>query len=254
MRINWHILVWILLLPLPSQSEPSPPPYREVIISTDEWPDLTNKDGTGFIFDLLRAIYEPAGIILSHEFMPWKRTIHEVAAGKADIAIGVYKSDKASKTEVALLKSIYPIIEERIEAVSLHEAAKNWQGQQSLADSKVAIVRGFDHHKLLEIKVKPYYVNDYDQALRMLLAERVKFVLGEQLLTYTILPKYLKEGHELSRNIVFSLPNYMAFTPSEGGRQLLKLYEQRIGQMQKSGELHAIYRKWGLEMPPMPHP
>ncbi len=252
MRINWHILVWILLLPLPSQSEPSPPSSQQVIISTDEWPGLTNRDGSGLIFELLRTIYEPAGIKLAHQFTPWKRTLHEVAAGNADITPGVYRDEDKEET-MGLLISDHPLIEEHVHAVFLSSRVQHWQGQKSLTGQEVAIIRGFySDVPYLKTEIKPYYVNDYDQALRMLMAGRVQFVVGEQLLTNTFMPKYHQEGYELSQKRIYSRFSYVAFSPTERGKQFLQIYTKRMTQLLASGELQALYRKWGWEMPSMP--
>jgi polar amino acid transport system substrate-binding protein len=253
MRINWHILVWVLLLSLTSQSEPSSPPYQQVIIGADEWPEMTNKDGTGFIFELLRTIYEPLDIKLSNQFMPWKRTLHQVAVGKADITLGVHR-DALREEERRLLISDYPLIEEHVSVVFLASKVQHWRGQQSLTGEIVAVIRGFDIEMYLKPKITPYYVNDYDQALRMLIAGRVTFVAGEQLLTDVLMPKYIKKDYELSQQRIFSRLSYVALAPNERGKQFLQLYTERMAQLLVSGELQAIYRKWGWEVPPMPLP
>ena len=254
MRTYWHIFVWILLLPLPSQSEPSTAttPDQPLIISTDEWPGITNKDGSGFIFELLRTIYEPLGIKLSQQFMPWKRTLHEVAIGNADIALGVWRKADG-KSAKGLWTSDYPLMEEHVHAVFLASKVLHWQGQKSLLGQDVAIIRGFDTElPYLKTSMKIYYVNDYDQALRMLIAERVSFVMGEQLLTKVIMPKYVKKGHKISQQRIYSHLSYVAFSPNERGKHFLQLYTKRMTQLLASGELQSFYRKWGWEMPPMP--
>nr|WP_255568461.1 transporter substrate-binding domain-containing protein [Aestuariicella albida] len=148
--------------------------------------------------------------------------------------------------------SDYPLAEERVEVVYRPTRVRSWHGQQSLMGAGVAVVRGFGLEMHLEVEIKPFYVNDYDQALRVLLAGRVKFVLGEQLLTGKILLKYLEDGHKLSRQLVYFRLNYVGFVRSERGGQLLKLYEERMAKLLSGGELHAIYRKWERKMPPMP--
>jgi ABC-type amino acid transport substrate-binding protein len=119
----------------------------------------------------------------------------------------------------------------------------------SLKDAEVALIRGYDFDKYLSVKTKAYYVNDYEQALRMLLAERVMFVIGEQLLTETYLPKYLKKDHNLSRQRIFTSNSYTGFTPSERGEQLLKIYDRGIENLLANGELQNIYLKWDLKIP-----
>jgi polar amino acid transport system substrate-binding protein len=250
MKNFWCHFIGIFLISIDVHSEPYPESSirQPIIISVEEWPGYANKDGSGFIFDLLNAVYKPNGIKLSYHFMPFKRTLHEVAAGKADIAFGIYQ-DSTGKAESQLLRSFRPFFEEQVEAIYLTKRVQKWHGIKNLKDTEIALIRGYNYDKYLSVKIKAYYVSDYKQALHMLLAERVSFVIGEQLLTETYLPKYLKEGHSLSRQMVFNRHNYTGFTPSERGKQLLKLYDKGIEDILISGELHNIYHKWVVKIP-----
>jgi polar amino acid transport system substrate-binding protein len=250
MHSFWCTFTCLFLLSLSVHSEPYPESNirQPIIISVEEWPGYANRDGSGFIFDLLKAVYKPSGLKLSYQFIPYKRTLHKVAEGSADIAFGIYQ-DSTDETKRQLLISYHPFLEEQVEAIYLTKRIQSWRGTNSLKDTEVALIRGYDYDQYLGVKIKAYYVNDYKQALHMLLAERVSFVIGEQLLTETYLPKYLKEGHSLSRQRVFNRHNYTGFTPSERGKQLLKLYDKGIEDILISGELHNIYHKWNVKIP-----
>jgi hypothetical protein len=56
---------------------------KTIFIVTPEWDGQTNKDGTGLFFDIVRSVYEPEGIKMKFEIVPWKRAELMVISDKA---------------------------------------------------------------------------------------------------------------------------------------------------------------------------
>ena len=60
---------------------------KTIHIVTPAWPDQTNEDGNGLFFDIVRSIYEPAGIKMKYEIVPWKRAELMLNSNRADAMV-----------------------------------------------------------------------------------------------------------------------------------------------------------------------
>jgi polar amino acid transport system substrate-binding protein len=48
---------------------------ESITIATPVWKGWTNEDGTGLYFELLKLVYEPVGVSVQYEFVPWARAV-----------------------------------------------------------------------------------------------------------------------------------------------------------------------------------
>ncbi len=46
------------------------PQVTTIHVVTPEWEGYTEQDGTGVYFDLVRAVYEPVGVVMTYEIVP----------------------------------------------------------------------------------------------------------------------------------------------------------------------------------------
>jgi len=60
---------------------------------SEEWEGATNKDGTGFYWDIARAVYEPLDIKVQYQVAPYARGVSDVETGKADAWVGSYENE-----------------------------------------------------------------------------------------------------------------------------------------------------------------
>ena len=140
-------------------------------ITTESWDLYTNTDGSGLFLDITRAIYEPRGIRIDLEFVPYKRALHSLENGNADAMYGTYSTEKEGKPY--LFTPRIPIDKERTVAIFERDNHADWQGQTSLAKAQLAWVRGYDYHESLEVEIGDYVeVTDSRQGLTMLSAGR----------------------------------------------------------------------------------
>ena len=58
--------------------------------ASEEWEGFTNADGTGLYWDIFRMIYEPVGISVQFEIVPYIRATKMVQDQQADAAVAVY--------------------------------------------------------------------------------------------------------------------------------------------------------------------
>jgi polar amino acid transport system substrate-binding protein len=63
---------------------------QELTVQADRWCPYNCEPGTatpGYVIELLQAIFEPKGIKIRYEVVPWDRTLIQARDGKADVAL-----------------------------------------------------------------------------------------------------------------------------------------------------------------------
>ncbi len=220
----------------------------EIHIVTTSWELLTNKDGTGLLFDIVRKIYEPAGIKMRYEFVPWKRAEYMIDSGSADAMLDVYEENIGKN----MLRPEYPMIEEYTAAVFKKNRIKEWDGVKSLSGMRALWLRGYDFDKnprLKDVKLKWDEIDDYDTAWRMLEKGRADVYLD----AFADIQSYVRKNHidmsSYRMETVFSDKGYMAFSKSEKSAKLVEIYDKRITELFKSGELKKVFEKWNYPFP-----
>lgn len=212
---------------------------------TMEWPFQTQRNGTGLYFDLLKSVYEPAGIEINYEFLPFKRAKFMVERHKTDAIVCGYKNDK----EPVGYKYLFPkwhIDIDRVFVIFKPNTVKEWKGPTSLANKVIGRQRGYDYFKKILIKSVDFHEFDYvANGLRMLQADRIDFILGYKndfnissqqipgfdLNDYQIEP--ISQGKKL----------YIKFANTGYSKKLITIFDERMDQLYKSGELSSLYEK-----------
>ncbi len=65
------------------------------------WTRYTQEDGRGVAWDLLRAVYEPAGVRLRIANEPYTRAVGLVLRGEADAWVGAYRGKSTKRFTLA---------------------------------------------------------------------------------------------------------------------------------------------------------
>lgn len=88
---------WLLALllgclaPLSALAEQALP--TEIQLVSEYWAGHTNRDGTGLAWDIMRQVFEPAGVKMSFRIVPYTRSIGLVQRGEADAWLGSYRNE-----------------------------------------------------------------------------------------------------------------------------------------------------------------
>jgi len=112
---------------------------EQVIIVTDEWKSYTDKDETGYYFDLVREVFAESGYTIKIKFMPFKRSMNQVGKGEVDMALGSYLGDAPEGT----LYSLYPTEADSVDAIMKVDTAKNFKNLDSLKNKNVVAKLGY---------------------------------------------------------------------------------------------------------------
>ena len=203
-------------------------------IVTEIWPKFTNKDGSGYYFELLRKVYWPLGVGLNIHYMPYSRAVAELRQGKADVLLGTYDGLFPQPW-----RSKYPVEQDNLDAALSPELFANWQGTESLNGKRVVAGYGGLLNQFYNLNVEYLEVRSVDSMLKMLRSGRVDAVLDYKL---SFLPAFERLGVEPQyiKESVLSKPLYFIFYDSEKGKKLKAIFDLKMELMIKSGEVKQL--------------
>ena len=208
-------------------------------ISSEYWADATNRDGSGLYWDIVRAVYEPAGIDVERRIVPYARSIREVmATGKADAWVASYMDEVDG--------ALYPewhFDADYVAAVYDPERVSEVNGESSLRGRRVAWMRGYAYDDYLSVPVDETLVDDREGGLRMVEEGRIAFFIDAQVEVDAAL-EATGLGDVLDSATVLQLPLYLGFDDTDRGRELRAIWDRRFPQLLKDGTISRLYRKW----------
>lgn len=215
-----------------------------------EWPGYTNSDGTGVYWEIIKRVYQPIGIDVHTQTVPWKRAQYSVKNGKKDAYVGDYFDPSKDRKEFLYPKE-HLSIEEPVVVVFSNRHTLEWKakGKSMLTGMRVAWVRGygFEDNLLDGIALEHKDVNHPAQAILLLKKGRVDAVvdyrsnimdaLADDADSYTL--SLLEKGQKL----------YLVFANTQKSVYLAALFDRRIREMRASGDVSEIYKQYGKALP-----
>ncbi|GAK59140.1 hypothetical protein U27_06116 [Candidatus Vecturithrix granuli] len=214
-------------------------------IVTPEWEEYTQKDGAGVYFDLLRAVYEPVGVTMTFELVPWKRALEMLDRKSADAVPGEYYKEEFRMPR-------YPIDFDETSVVFKKANIAEWQGIQTLAGKTLAWLRGYDFHvepEMAGIQYKWLEVDAVEQALKMLEKDRIDGYLDTTDEIETYLEELQFDPTFYHIEPLWTRDLYLLFADTPKSKVLIEIYDQRIPELLASGELQKIFEKWKISFP-----
>ncbi|WP_153787695.1 ABC transporter substrate-binding protein [Pseudomonas sp. EMN2] len=238
MGVRTVVLALMLLVAPAAMARDTPAQVRLV---SEEWLDYTNADGSGVAWDVLRKVFEPAGVKVVTQSAPYSRAVGLVRRGEADAWVGSYKEENDD--------NLYPrwhFDMDHIYALGL--AGKPVPTPDNVGQYRLAWVRGYDYASYLPNVHNFREVQRREGILPMLEHDRVDFYIDAQTEVDYVLgqsphPERFRSTH------VAELPLYLAFTRSEQGKALSALFDKRMAELVRSGELKPIFERWKQPCP-----
>ncbi|MDM8537022.1 transporter substrate-binding domain-containing protein [Desulfobacterales bacterium HSG17] len=219
---------------------------RTIRIFTPSWPGQTNADGTGLFFDIVRSIYEPAGIKMTYKIVPWKRAEKMLMTNQADAMVDVLKSN-------AYITPVYPMNVLQQYVVFRKDNIKKWKGIETLENKSLVWIFGYDFHKNHHLKSKKFKWTEaktHASAWQMVVKGRTDFYLD----VLADFENYIKNNNidmeHYGIENVWNENTYMSFANSEKSKKLIEIYDKRIITLFQSGELKKIFEKWNYKFSP----
>lgn len=248
------ILFCLLMLPGPACAAAGNASnrIRHIHIVTPAWKNQTHADGTGLFFEILRRVYEPEGIRMEFEIVPWKRAHAMIDANQADARLAIIR------TSPDQWMPRYPLYVDYTVAVFRPETIQQWKGRESLDGKRAVTMRGYQLWDLSYfdgLRLDWSEVNTHEQAWKMLDSGRVDVYLDALIDVEPYIHEHQVDRRRYRLEVLYGRNAYVEFAHSERSERLMAIYERRIVELQESGELEALFRKWGVRFTPfVPEP
>jgi len=239
MTIRTVLLAMMLgLAPWVAAAEGTP---KQVHLVSEEWLDYTNADGSGVAWDVLRKVFEPAGVKVVTQSAPYSRAVGLVKRGEADAWVGSYKDE--------IEDNLYPrwhFDMDHIYALGL--ASKPVPTLNTVGQYRLAWVRGYDYSSYLPNAKTFREIQRREGILPMLEHDRVDFYI-DALTEVDYVLGQSPQPERFRRTHVAELPLYLAFARNDQARALRDLFDRRMDELVRSGELRPIFEHWKQPYP-----
>ncbi|SDT55017.1 substrate-binding periplasmic protein [Pseudomonas granadensis] len=240
LRRGLAMLVLALLGAFAHAHEAAPTP-AVIHLASEDWQDYTAADGHGLAWDVLRKVFEPVGVKLDIRTVPYTRSIGLVQLKEVDALVGSYR-DEAPQV-------LYPqwnFDSDHIYALGL--ASSPEPTQATLGKYRLAWVRGYRYENYLP-NIKRYnQIERRSGILSMLKQGRADYYIDARTEVEAVVrdaadPAQYRYSH------LAELPLFLGFADTPRARALMALYDRRMAQLVKSGELKPVFEKWKQPYP-----
>ncbi|UCJ18377.1 ABC transporter substrate-binding protein [Pseudomonas sp. MM211] len=234
---------WLaLLLSLSVCAQASSEVPANIRMASDVWVDRINADGTGLSWDILRLVFEPAGVKLDMQIVPYTRSVGLVQRGEADAWVASYQNEVSGGV-------VYPTWHydsDLISALSL--ASKPLPDQKALSASRLVWMRGYEYQRYIP------GLKHYNELLRrggilpMLAYDHADYYIDAQPEVQEVLAGASDPSKYRVTDLI-RLPLYIGFADTQRGRALAKLYDQRMAELVEHDALRPVFERWGQHYP-----
>jgi len=227
-----------LVLPVAAQ-EPDPWKAKEKCIFGMPYLGHAVKRGsTGLVTEILKAVYEPTGIEFLHKELPYVRAMEEVRTGEIHCTLAAKDSHKLPQGDYTL--AYYDL-------AAAYLRKTGFDNVQSLAGKRVAYLHGFELKRFLPVKFTPQQIYDLSSGFHMLDRKHVAYLLGDNSLLLSAMRDSQLPTSDFMFTDIKSFEIRPVFAPTKEGKRFRNIYNRRMKEMLKSGELTDLMRANGLD-------
>lgn len=241
MSIRFYCLISLLFFStycLPYQKEVE----RPIRWVTDSWPNYTDEDGSGLYHELIRSIFNREQEF-NVQYAPWLRALELVKSGNADFTGAMpLNANYVMSQHVVLNQPVSVLIKKtnitRVNLPNLPTMVGVWRSgyrNELLSEDLKSLVNGVP-------------TESADSGFNLVRHNRVDYFIDIRTILATHLAKQIDKS-EFALVDLNSVNLYMAFSKSERGQQIAKLFDERFSELKKSGKLAEIYSKYQQTLP-----
>ncbi|EJN20153.1 extracellular solute-binding protein, family 3 [Pseudomonas sp. GM79] len=224
-----------------AQAGDAPTTPSVIHLASEAWEDFTAADGHGLGWDVLREVFEPAGVKLDIRTEPYTRATGLAQRGEVDACVGAYRDEVSD-----VLYPRWSFDTDPIYALGL--ASNPAPTLQTLGNYRLAWVRGYKYQAYLP------NVQRYNEVVRrtgvvsMLTHNRADYYI-DALTEIDNIVSRAKDPSQFRRTHIAELPLYLCFADTPRARTLMALFDQRMEVLVKNGRLKPIFAKWKQPYP-----
>ncbi|MCX7079485.1 MAG: transporter substrate-binding domain-containing protein [Pseudomonas sp.] len=238
---RWLLILLCVLSWSAARANESPTTPTQIRLASEEWKDYTAADGHGLAWDVLRAVFEPAGVTLQIRMVPYTRSVGLVQRGEVDAWVGSYREEVGG-----VLYPRWHYDYDHVYALGL--ASSPAPTAATLGDYRLAWVRGYQYQNYFPNIHRFNEIQRRTGILPMLLYGRADYYIDA--LTEV---DYVLGGAQnpalFRRTHLAELPVFLGFADNPKCRALLTLFDQRMELLVKSGQLRPIFERWKQPYP-----
>ena len=208
-----------------------------VTVATDAWEGYSDKSGGGYYLDLIRTVFEDAGVKVNIKIVPYPRSMEMVSNNKADVMLGAYPGAAIKGTYSAM-----PLNVEKIDAAITPTLNAVWQGPESLEGKKVGAVKGLNFDQYLSVKMDYKEVSNLPSLMKMLDKGRMDAVLAAEA-DLLEADKSVGGANHVIKHAVIKNKAYAVFANSENGQAMLAIFNKGMEKIHGDGTLKALMQK-----------
>lgn len=240
MARRWLMVVFAMFCSLAQAGDVAPTP-SVIHLASEDWEDYTAADGHGLGWDLLRAIFEPAGVKLDIRTEPYTRAVGLAQRGEVDACVGSYRDETSE-----LLYPHWNFDTDHIYALGL--ASNPAPTLDTLGRYRLAWMRGYRYQDYLPNIHRYNEVERRTAILSMLTHNRADYYI-DALTEVDYIVTQAKDPSQFRRAHVADLPLFLCFADTPKARALMALFDQRMERLVKSGQLKPVFAKWKQPYP-----
>ncbi|UTW06515.1 ABC transporter substrate-binding protein [Pseudomonas benzenivorans] len=240
MRGCWLALLMGLLTWTGAQAESAVPSH--IRLASEVWEEDTEADGTGLAWDILRQVFEPAGVELAIQSVPYTRSIGLVQRGEADAWVGSYRDE----IDHGVIYPRWHYDADQIDALGLSERPAPTLA--SIGTAQLVWMRGYAFQRYLP-NLKSYREIQRDSDIpRMLQVHRADFYIDSRAEVEAVLGQ-ATEPARFRITPLTRLPLYLGFADNPRGRALAQVFDTRMDELVKNGGLRPVFARWQQPYP-----
>lgn len=242
------LVVSLVLLGPASADEPV------VRLCADQWMPYNGEPAAakpGYVIELARTVFEPQGVKVEYNVMPWEEALGAVREGRMSGAIGANAEEAEGLT--CPPESIGSI---SICLIVRAETAWAYDNIASFRKVTLGIIKGYSYWPALDAYIekpdgKGLCIAEGDTPLEDLMTKLQAGEIDVVAESEPVLLWYLR-SHSLDREkfrVVFKgtpEPIFVAFSSSDEGRRYATMLGEGIRALRASGELTKLLQRYGL--------
>jgi len=205
----------------------------------------------GYVVELARLIFGPAGVKVDYELMPWKDALVAARKSEVDAVIG------ANPTEAEGL--LLPRRSAGMPRIALFVKKDNpwkYENLQSLNSVKLGVIAGYSYWDSFDAFLKSnrsgkvvYFQGETPLTDGIAQLNKGKIDVMAETLAVFIWTVRSEGGSPADYRVAYLQAGeaiYMAFAKNETGKRCAEIFDQGLARLRKSGELAMVLKKYGL--------
>ncbi|MCG8667880.1 MAG: hypothetical protein MI867_00575 [Pseudomonadales bacterium] len=209
-----------------------------VVVASDEWVNYTNKDGTGYYFDVLREVFPEPEYKLSIQIVPYARSVKMITGESAHIALGLYEGEVPQSQT-----SKYVVERDLVDALVTPELDQAWRNPQSLAGKTVVAKIDYGFDDITDIKMNYSEKSSLEGMIKMLEAKRVDAVLDYEEDMQPIIDKVKLPKNFKIKKRVMGADIFFGFSGDAKGKEYIERFNREYKKLWDAGKIHELMKK-----------